>query len=73
MTIQQDSGNTKLNFRWRKNSKTQEWQTYDIDVEGVSMVETKRSEWVPLIRKDGIDKLISRLENDSKKPITKSN
>ena len=37
------------------------------------MVETKRSEWVPLIRKDGIDKLIHRLETDSKKPITKSN
>lgn len=73
VNIQQDSGNTKLNFRWRKNSKTQEWQTYDIDVEGVSMVDTKRSEWVPIIRKDGIDKLISRLESDSKKPITKSN
>lgn len=73
VNIQQDSGNTKLNFKWRKNSKTQEWQTYDIDVEGVSMVETKRSEWLPIIRKNGIDKLINRLEIDSKKPITKSN
>lgn len=73
VNIQQDSGNTKLNFKWRKNSKTQEWQTYDIDVEGVSMVETKRNEWLPIIRKNGIDKLINRLEIDSKKPITKSN
>ena len=73
VNIQQDSGNTKLNFKWRKNSKTQEWQTYDIDVEGVSMVETKRNEWLPIIRKNGIDKLINRLEIDSKKHITKSN
>ena len=73
VNIQQNSGNTKLNFKWRKNSKTQEWQTYDIDVEGVSMVETKRNEWLPIIRKNGIDKLINRLEIDSKKPITKSN
>ena len=73
VNIHQDSTNTKLNFKWRKNSKTQEWQTYDIDIEGVSMVETKRSEWVPIIRKNGINKLINRLEIDSKKPIVKSN
>ena len=33
----------KLDFKWRKNSKTGEWQAYDMVAEGVSMVVTKQT------------------------------
>lgn len=33
----------KLDFKWRKNSKTGEWQAYDMAAEGVSMVATKQT------------------------------
>ena len=40
----QNSGQApiKLDFKWRKNSKTGEWQAYDMVAEGVSMVVTKQ-------------------------------
>ncbi|HDL3916593.1 TPA: phospholipid-binding protein MlaC, partial [Mannheimia haemolytica] len=43
----------KLDFKWRKNSKTGEWQAYDMAAEGVSMVATKQNEWAGVIRQKG--------------------
>ena len=40
----------KLDFKWRKNSKTGEWQAYDMVAEGVSMVVTKQNEWSGILR-----------------------
>ena len=45
----------KLDFKWRKNSKTGEWQAYDMVAEGVSMVVTKQNEWSGILRQQGID------------------
>ena len=47
----------KLDFKWRKNSKTGEWQAYDMVAEGVSMVVTKQNEWSGILRQQGIDAL----------------
>ncbi len=44
----------KLDFKWRKNSKTGEWQAYDMAAEGVSMVATKQNEWAGVIRQKGL-------------------
>ena len=51
----------KLDFKWRKNSKTGEWQAYDMVAEGVSMVVTKQNEWSGILRQQGIDALTAQI------------
>ena len=34
----------RLDFQWRKNSRTGEWQAYDMIAEGISMITTKQNE-----------------------------
>ncbi|MGL4544367.1 MAG: phospholipid-binding protein MlaC, partial [Plesiomonas sp.] len=48
---------TRLDFKWRKNSKTGEWQAYDMIAEGISMISTKQNEWAGVLRSGGIDAL----------------
>lgn len=67
------SGNTqpiKLDFKWRKNSRTGEWQAYDMAAEGVSMVATKQNEWSGILRQEGIDALTTQVAESAKQPIT---
>lgn len=52
---------TQLDFKLRNNQKTGEWKVYDVIAEGVSMLDTKRSELSPLIQKQGIDEVIKLL------------
>jgi len=52
---------TNLVFKLRKNKKTSEWKVFDVIAEGVSMLNTKKSELGELIRKDGIDQVIKLL------------
>nr|ELR5113412.1 phospholipid-binding protein MlaC [Providencia stuartii] len=60
----------RLDFQWRKNSKTGHWQAYDMIAEGVSMITTKQNEWGDILRKQGIDGLTKQLEINAKAPIT---
>lgn len=62
----------KLDFKWRKNSKTGEWQAYDMAAEGVSMIVTKQNEWSSMLRQKGIDALTVQVEKSAKQPITLS-
>jgi len=59
----------KLDFKWRKNSKTGEWQAYDMAAEGVSMVATKQNEWSGVLRQQGIDALTNQVAQAAKQPI----
>lgn len=59
-----------LTFQWRKNSKTGNWQVYDMSAEGVSMVETKKQEWSNILRKDGIDALTEQVQRAAAVPVT---
>lgn len=43
----------KLDFKWRKNSRTGEWQAYDMAAEGISMITTKQNEWSGILRQKG--------------------
>lgn len=52
---------TQLDFKLRINSKTGEWKVFDVIAEGVSMLDTKKSELRPLIQKKGIDEVIKLL------------
>lgn len=59
----------RLDFQWRKNSKTGDWKAYDMIAEGVSMISTKQSEWSAILRQNGINALTTQLNNLAKAPI----
>lgn len=60
----------RLDFQWRKNSQTGNWQAYDMIAEGVSMITTKQNEWGTLLRTKGIDGLTAQLKSISQQKIT---
>ncbi|QBM25233.1 phospholipid-binding protein MlaC [Citrobacter arsenatis] len=60
----------RLDFQWRKNSQTGNWQAYDMIAEGVSMITTKQNEWSDLLRTKGIDGLTAQLKSISQQKIT---
>ncbi|AHG19760.1 ABC transporter substrate-binding protein [Chania multitudinisentens RB-25] len=60
----------RLDFQWRKNSKTGYWQAYDMIAEGVSMITTKQNEWASILRTKGIDGLTQLLQSAAQQPIT---
>lgn len=62
----------KLDFKWRKNSRTGEWQAYDMAAEGVSMVVTKQNEWSGILRQQGIEALTAQIQQAANAPITLS-
>ena len=62
----------KLDFKWRKNSKTGEWQAYDMVAEGVSMVVTKQNEWSGILRQQGIDALTAQIQKSAAAPVSLS-
>ncbi|MGR3807533.1 phospholipid-binding protein MlaC [Pasteurella testudinis] len=59
----------KLDFKWRKNTRTGAWQAYDMAAEGVSMVETKKNEWSNILRQQGIEALSAQIEKSAAIPI----
>jgi phospholipid transport system substrate-binding protein len=60
----------RLDFQWRKNSQTGNWQAFDMIAEGVSMITTKQNEWSDILRTKGIDGLTAQLQSISRMPIT---
>lgn len=60
----------RLDFQWRKNSQSGNWQAYDMVAEGVSMITTKQNEWSDLLRTKGIDGLTAQLKTYAAQPIT---
>lgn len=59
----------RLDFQWRKNTKTGEWQAYDMIAEGMSMITTKQTEWATTLRTGGINALIKTLKANSEMKI----
>ena len=74
VNIMQNGGQApiKLDFKWRKNSKTGEWQAYDMVAEGVSMVVTKQNEWSGILRPQGIEALTAQIQKSAAAPVTLS-
>lgn len=60
----------RLDFQWRKNSVSGNWQAYDMIAEGVSMITTKQNEWASTLRTKGIDGLTQQLQAAANQPIT---
>lgn len=72
--VEQPNNQPPLNvdFYWYKNSKTGQWQVYDMTAGGASMANTKQQEWSPIIRKQGLDALTAQLQKSADTPITLS-
>ena len=56
-------GALPLRLDWRVRQTNEGLKVIDIATEGVSMVTTKRSEFTSLVAREGLEALISRLEN----------
>lgn len=54
---------TQIAFKLRKNKKTQQWKAFDVIAEGISMLNTKQSEFNDIIHKQGIDHVIELLNS----------
>ncbi len=59
----------KVAFKVRKNNKTNEWKAFDMVAEGISMLDSKRSEFESIIRQQGIDKVIALMEEKIENPL----
>ena len=58
-----------LDFKLRKNKKTGEWQGYDVQVEGVSMLDTKTAEWQKDLRDQGVAYVTKKFKELASMPI----
>ncbi len=61
--------NIKLEFKLRKDNKTDEWEAFDMIAEGISLLSSKQSEWNTKIRQDGILSVAKDLEKLAGEPI----
>ncbi|MBL4631947.1 MAG: ABC transporter substrate-binding protein [Paraglaciecola sp.] len=52
-----------ISFKLRKNKRTQEWKTYDLVAEGISLLSSKQSEFASIIRQQGIQAVIDVMKN----------
>ena len=62
-----------IQFKLRKNSKTQEWKTYDLVAEGISLLSSKQVEFASLIRQQGIQAVIDMMKEKNNKPLVLAN
>lgn len=59
----------RLNFKLRKNKKTQKWKTYDLVAEGISLLSSKQAEFTSLIRQKGIQAVIDLMKAKNNQPL----
>ena len=52
----------QVNFKLRQNKK-KEWRVYDVDIEGVSLITTFRSQFSGVLKNESFDVLLEKLKN----------
>ena len=52
----------QVNFNLRKNKK-KEWRVYDVDIEGVSLITTFRSQFSGVLKNSSFEELLEKLKN----------
>jgi phospholipid transport system substrate-binding protein len=57
------SEDTKISMLYKFYQSKDGWKIYDIEVEGVSLIVTYRSQFDHVLRKGSIDDLLIKLEN----------
>lgn len=70
--IIRESGRPDINitFKLRKSKKTQQWKTYDLVAEGISLLSSKRNEFSSLIRQQGIQAAIDAMKSKNGEALT---
>ena len=61
------SDGTKIPIFYRLTNKSGEWKTYDLILEGVSLVKNYRSQFREILSKDSPEKLLEIMRNKAKK------
>lgn len=62
IVISQEEPDIKIAFKVRKNVIDNSWKVYDMVAEGISLLNSKRSEFQTILRQDGIDAVIFQME-----------
>ena len=52
----------QVNFKLRKNKK-KKWRVYDVDIEGVSLITTFRSQFSGVLKNSSFEELLEKLKN----------
>ena len=52
----------QVNFKLRKNKK-KEWRVYDVDIEGVSLITTFRTQFSGVLKNSSFEELLEKLKN----------
>ena len=52
----------QVNFKLRKNKK-KEWRVYDVDIEGVSLITTFRSQFSGVLKNSSFEEVLEKLKN----------
>ena len=69
--VVQDPGrpDIKVAFQVRKDSRTNEWKAYDMVAEGISLLDSKRSDFEPILRQEGIDAVLKLMREKIEQPV----
>ncbi|RDV28115.1 ABC transporter substrate-binding protein [Alteromonas aestuariivivens] len=59
----------KIAFKVRKDNRTNQWKAYDMVAEGISVLNSKRSEFESILRQEGIDAVIALMRDKIEKPV----
>lgn len=62
----EQTGSQPIVLGYRLHKPSEEWKVLDVAVDGVSLVKTYRASFVPIIKEDGIEGLISSLSEKNK-------
>lgn len=58
LNIQDMKKSINISFIVRKNKQTGQWRVYDIVAEGISMLSSLKSQFDPILRKEGLEAVI---------------
>ncbi|QBY04787.1 phospholipid-binding protein MlaC [Thalassotalea sp. HSM 43] len=58
-----------IQFKVRKNSKTNEWQAFDLVAEGISLLDAKQKELRSILAQNGVPKVTEMLKEKSQRKI----
>ncbi|MDY6789824.1 MAG: ABC transporter substrate-binding protein [Thermodesulfobacteriota bacterium] len=61
------SKDNKISMRYKLYKSKQSWKIYDIEIQGVSLISTYRSQFDEILRKKTVDDLLVKLEKPEKK------
>jgi phospholipid transport system substrate-binding protein len=59
----------KVAFKVRKDTRSGDWQAYDMIAEGISLLSSKQTEFESILRKEGINKVIESMRESIRQPI----